>query len=74
MVPIGTYTMAHATLVDHTDIQSAAEAILGFNHLISTLHWCHCFIDDFGGLKNKCPPKKVDQLAFNIDTMGTDRY
>ena len=32
--------LAHATLVGHRDVQSAVEAILGFHHLITTLHWC----------------------------------
>ena len=35
-MPIGTYAMAHATLVGHRDVQSTMGAILG---LISILHW-----------------------------------
>ena len=33
MAPIGIHTMAHATLVEHRDVQSAVGAISGSNHL-----------------------------------------
>ena len=39
MTPIGTHTMAHATLEGHRDVQPAMGAILGPHHLISALHW-----------------------------------
>ena len=38
MMPIGTHTMIHTTLVSHRDVQSAVGAILGSHHLISALH------------------------------------
>ena len=57
MPPVVTHTMAYATLVGHSDVQSAVRAILYLLFLTSALHWHYCFSYDFGGLL-KCPSDK----------------
>ena len=63
MTPIGVHTTAHATLLGHSDIQSAVAAILGPYHPIGAPHWCHHSSRDFGG-QAKYPPEK--KTTFNI--------
>ena len=67
MMLIGAHTMTCATLVGHSDVQSAVGAILGPHHLISTLHWCHCSSHIFGGL-TKCPlEKQTGNISHSMD-------
>ena len=56
VMPLGTHTMVHATLVGYRDVQSAVGAIL-FN----ALHWYHCSCDVFEGSSNM--PSRKDQTS-----------
>ena len=67
------HTMAHATLIGHTDIQSAVGIVLGPHHQIGNLLWCHCSNRYFGGLE-KCPPGKQTSEHLRLLTLGMDRY
>ena len=60
--------MAYATLVGHRDVQSV---ILGPYHLISALHWYHCYSHDWSV---KFPPEKHISYHLTLDTLGVDSY
>ena len=59
-----TITMAHVTLVDKRDVQSAVGATLGSYHIIRALHWCHNYYpsSEFGGSVT-CPSEERHQLT-----------
>ena len=58
--------MAHATLIGHKDVQSAARSILGPHFLIGSLHWCYYSSHYFGG-SAKCPPGKQFNIRYTGD-------
>ena len=63
MIPIGTHTMAQATLVGYRDIQSAVGATLSPHHLISAVHWYHSSSHVFAELANalqKSRPRNIN--------------
>ena len=64
LMPVGAHKIAYAALVGHGYFQLSVEAILSHHHLISILHWYHCYSRDFG--VSKMPYRKADQLTFNI--------
>ena len=75
VLPVGTKTMTHATLVDHSDMQSAVWAIFiptaglvpSIDTIVPVMTW----------RAGKMPSQKADQLILIIltfDTLGMDSF